>query len=216
MDNYIFEFNSTVIPPNFKNFIKLDLKKVFEQKKNLKSNVTDLSKDSNLLYLNQYKSVFIEKKIDTNIEFKLGGTDIIINSKYIHFLFFPKYHDCCIKINSIEDFNIYILSSINDLEEIKILKKIISNYAFYFNENINLLPQYDSNYKNTALIIRGGMIGIYNIFEKNKKNDENKFYYELEKDEINSNTYNELEFQKKIHILDNYIQNDILKIYKMN
>lgn len=68
MNNYVFEFDSTQLPQNFAKFVKLNLKKVFENINNfkqIKNKDSNTKYDLNFLNLNKYKSVVIEKKVIT-------------------------------------------------------------------------------------------------------------------------------------------------------
>lgn len=216
MQNYIFEFDSKQLPQNFSKFAKLDLKKDIEDKNNFKLNNFEISPDTNKYYLNKYKSIVIERKNNDFIELELGGMHVRINSKYVYFLFFPIYHNCFLNFKSIDDYenyNIYIPYINEHLEEIETLKEIIQDYKIYFNKNINFEPQ---QYDCDRLMIAGGMIGSITNFKNYTKINEDEFYYELKQYEKKNDSYNKIEFQEKIFILDKYIQNDILKIYKQN
>ncbi len=212
---YIIKFDATSIPPNFNKWKKLDLKKELEDLDKIKKSY---SKDNklvyykDLLYLNRYKSVLIKSQNSDILEFDMYGTSHKMENKQVYFIFFPEYHDCFLKINSSNDIEVYVPDDTNELIEIQKL------YELFKKDYIILLDKINND--EYQFLIGSGMIGT-GPRHLNEHNliviDENKFYYELEQFEKDTNeNFDEINFNEKITILDKYIQNDIIKICQKN
>jgi len=211
---YSIYFDTTSLPPNFIKWQQLNIKKELENNKNLKIRNYGKNDEPNyhtdFILLNNYNSVVIESNNSDTIVFEIGGMDYETTNKRVYFVFFPKYHNCYLKINLINDMKIFVppYDELFEIEEISNIVKI-GNKPIFFDkmEDINR-PMY-------KLIMLSDMLS--NILPKKKsinKINENKFYYELEQDEKSNKLFDENNFKKKILLLDKYIQNDIFSIYQ--
>jgi hypothetical protein len=195
---YYIEFNTNILPLNFNEYISIDIEKelykqIFNSTCCLKMN------ELGFLYLNDFLEIVIESSDDLILQ--VGGINFTLKKGIYYIPFFVKYHAYFIKKS--DGLKMYHCNNSSDF-----LRKFLPNHKVIFKNIINI----DSN---DVLICMNSMAGFtpYNNIDKTFKESSSEFYFEYEKS--NDSTNNE-HISENIHCIDNYVQNDFIKIYKYN
>jgi hypothetical protein len=190
-DKYTIQFDATSLPPNFNKWEKLNIDEALKNKKNFRPNP---------IFLNDYISVVI-KSHNNHIGLILGGVECNLNNDRIYFLFFPKYHDCYLKIVPSDNIEIYIPKNPDTLLEIQKLNKSLEPFEIIFDKI------YSPFKMQMQMIWTHFNYSPFNL----KKIDENEFYFDFE--QKYKEEFGEIILNQTIELIDKYVQYDIIKIF---